>query len=71
MKIPDLLNMDCGACIDWLEKNQHDIVLVPRELTKPIRDAFHDSMYDFHEGNEVEGCPDDQWAAMIRVIEQT
>lgn len=71
MKIADLLQMQMGDAIDWLEKYQHDIVLAPRELTTEIRIAFHDSMEKHEDGEEIEGCPDDQWNAMVDVIEAT
>lgn len=71
MKIEDLLNMENGEAIPWLEKNKNSIALVPRELTLEIRKAFHESHEDCEEGNEIEGSPDDEWAAMINVIEST
>lgn len=31
MKIEDLLNMDAGSAIDWLERNQHKFALIETE----------------------------------------
>lgn len=42
-----------------------EYVIVPRELTPEMREAFHDS-YEAYEDGRGE-CPDSQWRAMLRV----
>jgi len=70
MKIIDLLNMDAAAATDWLQENKDKIVLAPRKLNPEIRKAFHHSMEDYEEGiGQINGCPDDQWKAMVSVME--
>ncbi len=70
MKIGKLINeMHAGEAVDWLIENELKFAIVPRELTKDMRIAFHKSM-EYHENcNEAKGYPDDQWDAMIEEYE--
>jgi len=43
--------------------------LVPEKLTREVRQAFHESMERHEDGDEIEGCPDDQWNAMLAEIQ--
>lgn len=70
MTIDDLINMENGEAIDWLIKHSNDIVLAPRELTLEIREAFNEAHDDFDDGYWIEGSPDDEWAAMVKVIDK-
>jgi hypothetical protein len=69
IKPEDFLNMDISEVMDWLLENAWDFALVPREPTVEMRHAFHSSMDEHKEGNEIEGAPDDQWDAMIKAWE--
>lgn len=65
MQLKDMLNSDMGDVIDWIEKNQHDFVIVPRELTRKARQAYHDSIERHEDCQGIKGCPDDQWDVLL------
>lgn len=65
MQLKDMLNSDVGDVIDWIEKNQHDFVVVPRELTPDARRAYHDSIERHENCESNKGCPDDQWDVLL------
>jgi len=44
--------------------------LVPIELTRDMRMAFHEAHELFEDGEEVEGSPDDEWRAMLDAAPQ-
>lgn len=47
----------------------NEFVMVPRELTPEMREAFHSS-YEAYEDGRGE-CPDSQWRAMLRAAPKT
>lgn len=67
--IDDLLKSDMGTVAEWLIENCDKFALVPREPTIQMRHAFHESMQEFEDGIQEEGCPDDQWKSMIDTYE--
>jgi len=70
MKISKLINeMNAGEAVDWLIENEPKFAIVPRELTKDMRVAFHESIEDHENCNEDKGSPDDQWDSMIEAHE--
>jgi len=60
-----VLALPPADAIQWLTDHQHEVALVPRQLNKRMRDAFNVVHDAFHDGEEVEGSPDDEWQAII------
>ena len=54
-----------------LEKKREkaNFAVVPRKLTKGMRIAYHESIERHENCEDVIGCPDDQWAVMIKQYE--
>lgn len=69
MQVSTLLNMNTWDAIDWLEANKNSVAIVPIKLTKEMRIAFHEAHENYENGDEIDGSPDDEWAAMLRVAE--
>lgn len=63
--LADLLELEPDELKQWLTDHQQDVTVVPRQLNKRLRDAFTEANEAFHDGEEVEGSPDDEWAAII------
>jgi hypothetical protein len=51
------------------EREKANFAVVPRKLTKGMRIAYHESIERHEDCEEVIGCPDDQWAVMIKQYE--
>lgn len=71
MQLKDMLNSDIDQVIEWIINNQHDYVIVPRELNSEIREEFHQAQEDWDNGDTEECSPDHQWKAMLNCIENT
>lgn len=69
MQLKDMLNSDIDQVIDWITNNQHDYVIVPRQLEPRTRRVYHRSIEEHENCLSIKGCPDDQWDEMLADIE--
>tara|TARA_B100000902_G_C27315541_1_gene921083 strand:- start:3959 stop:4483 length:525 start_codon:yes stop_codon:yes gene_type:complete len=63
--LDELLELDAEEVLQWLTDHRDNVALVPRSLNKRLREAYNESIEAFHDGEEADGCPDDQWHAML------
>ena len=71
MDINKLMEMDMSQAVEWLVENKERFALVPRNLSREMRLADHESMERHEDGQAYIGCPDDQWTVMIEKYEAT